>query len=78
MFLDDLGTLLAASTATDGDASWLVRVDAAGDARIVAELNPPPGDDGGGEAAVRAMARDEAHGVVWVAGAFGLLAFEVA
>jgi hypothetical protein len=77
VFLDDEGSMLVAAAAGEGDASWLVHIDAAGDARIVAELDAPATEDEGVDPGVRALARDDAHGVVWVAGAFGLLAFEI-
>ncbi len=59
------------------DASWIVRV-VAGDRSVVAEVGAPPGaarDDSDG-GAVRALAVDDGHGVVWIAGDFGILALE--
>jgi hypothetical protein len=103
-FVDDAGTLVAATYSEADDTTALVRLDAgapaaAGASRgpraeVVARLGPAraePGvhalagaDDGegegggaGGDACVRALAYDEARGVVWVAGGFGVAAFAV-
>jgi len=60
------------------DATWIVRVGAGGERAVVAEVGAPlgaaPDESEGG--AVRALAVDHGHGVVWVAGEFGLLALE--
>jgi hypothetical protein len=60
------------------DATWIVRVASGNERTIVAEVGGAPGavsDDGDG-GAVRALAVDSGHGVVWVAGDFGVLALE--
>jgi hypothetical protein len=66
-FLDGEGTLLVATDGEPGETTLLVRVSPSGEACVVAEID-------GGDAC--AMAKDDAHGVVWLAGGFGLLAFE--
>jgi hypothetical protein len=51
-----------------------------GDAEIVAEIDAEAraeGDASDASGLTYALARDDAHGVVWVAGDFGLLAFEL-
>lgn len=73
-FVDDRGTLVAATYSAGDDTSALVRLDDTGKPSVVARLGPASGDtetDG----RVVAMAIDEAHGVVWVAGGFGVAAF---
>jgi hypothetical protein len=73
-FVDDQGTLLAATYSAGDDTTALVRVDRAGGASVVARIGPASGDaDADGR--VVAMAVDEPHGVVWVAGGFGVAAF---
>jgi hypothetical protein len=76
-FVDDAGTLLAATYSEADEATALVRVDAAGHATIVARLGPAPDHpDSDGRAA--AIACDDSRGVVWIAGGFGVAAFAVA
>ena len=58
------------------DASWIVRIGSGGARTIVAEVGASPGRDESDGGAVRALAVDDGHGVVWVAGDFGLLALE--
>ncbi|WP_394820525.1 hypothetical protein [Pendulispora albinea] len=56
--------------------AWLVRVPSAfprGEARIVAEVG---GADFGDDPEILSLAWDDARGVVWVGGLFGLLAFQ--
>jgi hypothetical protein len=60
------------------DATWIVKIAADGERTVVAEVSGAPSSssddcDGG---AVRALAVDSGHGVVWIAGDFGLLALE--
>jgi hypothetical protein len=88
-FIDSAGTLVAAvshlasaSSAAGGTADeddhrvWLVRVSADGEARVVASID---GDALAGAAdGPVAIEWDEAHGVVWVGGPFGLAALEPA
>lgn len=74
VFLDDDGTLLVASYREQEDATSIVRVSGQ-TPEIVAEVG---GADVDAEAdgRVRALVCDDAHGVVWVGGGFGLLALE--
>lgn len=82
-FLDDEGTLLALLYREAEDTTWLVRVPVAGPPLIVAELDASLTRAGAlpldtdGQRIVHAMARDDAHGVVWLAGDFGIFAFEI-
>jgi hypothetical protein len=75
-FLDDRGTLLVALYAEAEDATRLV-VGGASEPRVVAEIGPPALRNDELEARVSTLVCDEAHGVVWVSGPFGLLAFEL-
>jgi hypothetical protein len=75
--LDGDGVLVAAYHELE-DATWIVRVAANGARARVAEVGASPGgarEDGDG-GVVRALAVDPGHGVVWVAGDFGVLALE--
>ncbi len=75
-FVDDDGTLLAATYSELDDTTALVRLDSHGQAAVVARLGAAPADvesDG----RVVSMAHDEARGVVWVAGGFGVAVFSV-
>jgi hypothetical protein len=75
-FVDDAGTLACATYSEADDTTALVRLDAAGKTAIVARVGAPRPDseiDG----RVTAMAHDEARGVIWVAGGFGVAAFAV-
>jgi hypothetical protein len=80
VFLDEAGTLVAAVYNEAEDATTLVLIapgGAVGGAwRAVADIGCGRGD-AEGDARVTALARDDAHGVLWVAGGFGLLAFEL-
>ncbi len=76
-FVDDAGTLLVASYSDADDTTGLVRLGAAGDASIVARigaLRDEPRSDG----RALGMAFDDAHGVVWLAGGFGVAVFAMA
>jgi len=76
-FVDDDGTLLAATYSSEDEATALVRVDPAGRPEVVALVGlvgasiEDPDCDG----RVMALACDDAHGVVWLAGGFGIAAF---
>jgi hypothetical protein len=76
-FVDDDGTLLAATYSSEDEATALVRVDAAGRPEVVALVGlvgaslEDPDCDG----RALALACDDAHGVVWLAGGFGIAAF---
>ena len=73
-FVDDAGTLIASTYSDSDDTSALVRVDPGGVASIVARIGGTQADPEG-DGRVVAMAYDEARGVVWVAGGFGVAAF---
>jgi hypothetical protein len=73
-FVDDAGTLIASTYFDADDTTALVRLDSAGKVSMVARIGAAHADlesDG----RVASMAYDEARGVVWVAGGFGLAAF---
>ncbi|HEY5243807.1 MAG TPA: hypothetical protein VIJ22_20140, partial [Polyangiaceae bacterium] len=95
-FVDDAGTLVAATYSEADDTTALVCLAATGSvageprAQVVARIGPARGpggadgvaaDDGEGaldaDARVLALAHDDARGVVWVAGGFGVAAFAV-
>ena len=71
-FIDAMGTLLAVIPGDD-DRLWLVRIATDGDTRVVAALDTDTPHEG-----TIALAWDEAHGVAWIAGGFGLAAFQPA
>jgi hypothetical protein len=72
VLVDDAGTLIASTYMEADDTSALVRLDSAGNASVVARIGASdPESDG----RVVAMAHDEARGVVWVGGGFGVAAF---
>ena len=74
--LDDAGRLLAATYSEADDTTALVHVDVAGVASVVARVGATRSDpDSDGQ--VQSMAHDEARGVVWLAGGFGVAAFAV-
>jgi hypothetical protein len=75
-FLDDAGTLVAATCSDSDDTTALVRLDAEGVATIVARIGPA-GSHRDSDAGVLDVAYDDTRGVVWVAGAFGVAAFAV-
>jgi hypothetical protein len=75
-FVDDVGALVAAIYSDSDDTTAFVRLDATGRASVVARVGGvPPDSDADGR--VAALAYDEARGVVWVAGGFGLTTFAV-
>lgn len=90
-FVDDAGTLVAATYSEADDTTALVCLDAGGRASVVARIGPAraqPGADGSAsaedgvegletDARVLALAHDDARGVVWIAGGFGVAAFAV-
>ncbi len=76
VFLDDEGRLLAATYSDADDTTALVLLDVGGAATVVARVGATRADpDSDGQ--VYAMAHDEARGVVWLAGGFGVAAFAV-
>jgi hypothetical protein len=76
VFLDDAGRLLAATYSDADDTTALVHLDVAGVASVVARIGATRADpDSDGQ--VFSMAHDEARGVVWLAGGFGVAAFAV-
>jgi hypothetical protein len=86
-FLDDEGTLAVALYGATEDTSWLACVDKGGRVETVAELgrgraDADPEDDQDGTAELLhdgcavGLTQDDAHGVIWVVGGFGLLALE--
>jgi hypothetical protein len=87
-FVDDEGTLLAATYAPTDDTTGLICLDLAGHASLVARVGaaPRPNENAEslmqrgerGEGRVLAMACDDARGVVWVVGDFGVGAFAIA
>lgn len=84
-FVDDDGTLLAATYSATEDTTGLVRLDSAGRASIVARIGAAPRQDDVGERIVHrgdgrvlALACDDARGVVWAVGDFGVAAFAIA
>lgn len=76
VFLDDAGRLLAATYSDADDTTALVDLDVGGAASVVARIGATRADpDSDGQ--VLSMAHDEARGVVWLAGGFGVAAFAV-
>jgi hypothetical protein len=72
VFVDDAGTLIASTYSEVDDTTALVRLERDGQAAVVGRVGASdPESDG----RVVAMALDEARGVVWVAGGFGVAAF---
>ena len=75
-FVDDAGTLAVSMYSDADDTTTLVRLDAAGNASVAARIGAAQADpDSDGR--VLAMAHDEARGVLWVAGGFGVAAFAI-
>jgi hypothetical protein len=70
------GTLLAATYTDSEDSTTLVHVAADGQPRVVARLGAMR-DDVDSDGRVLSMAYDEAHGVVWLAGGFGVAVLAV-
>jgi len=76
-FIDDAGTLLAATYSDADDTTALVCVDACGRAAVVAHIGAVRGQpDSDGRAL--GLACDAARRVVWVAGGFGTASFSTA
>ncbi len=75
-FVDDEGTLLAASYSEADDTTGLVRLDAAGRAAVIARVGAAR-DDADADGRAVAIACDDPRGVVWVAGGFGVAAFAI-
>lgn len=73
-FVDEAGTLIASTYLDADDTTALVRLDAAGTATVVARVGAVPAD-AESDGRVLAMAYDEARGVIWLAGGFGVAAF---
>jgi len=83
-FVDEQGTLLAATYSTTEDTTGLICLDAAGSASVVARIGAAPRQDDAGErlvprgdGRVLALACDDARGVVWAVGDFGVAAFAI-
>jgi hypothetical protein len=73
-FVDDTGTMIAATYSDVDDTTALVRVDPAGNASVVARIGAAHAD-AESDGRVVSVAHDQARGVVWVVGAFGVAAF---
>jgi hypothetical protein len=73
-FVDEAGTVVASTYSDVDDTSTLVRLDAAGNPSVVARIGAAH-TDADSDGRTIAMAYDEARGVVWVAGGFGVAAF---
>ncbi|HEY8086373.1 MAG TPA: hypothetical protein VIF09_00960 [Polyangiaceae bacterium] len=80
-FVDDAGTLVAATYSQGDDTTALVSLDPATSAvRVVARIGPSHGQEiaeDGGDGRVAALAYDDARMVLWVAGGFGVAAYAV-
>ncbi len=74
--VDDEGTLVAATYLQAEDTTGLVRVEASGRAAMVARIGAAPEDPDSDGRAV-AIACDDARGVVWLAGGFGVVTLSV-
>ncbi len=75
-FVDDGGTLLVATYSDVEDVTGLVRIDAAGRLSVVARIGALR-DQGNSDGRVLSLACDDARGVVWLAGGFGVAAFSM-
>lgn len=75
-FIDPKGSLVAATYSDSDDTTALVHLDESGKASIVARLGPARAD-GDVDGRASALACDDAHGVLWVAGGFGVAAFAI-
>jgi hypothetical protein len=67
------GTLLVGLHDEREERTWLARVSSLGEARVVAEVTGANPEIEGG---ILGLAWDEARGVVWVAGGFGVMALQ--
>jgi hypothetical protein len=81
-FVDDAGTLVAATYSEGDDTTALVRLETeagadAPRASIVARFGPSRAGADGTDGRMLTLAYDDARGVVWVAGASGVAAFAV-
>jgi hypothetical protein len=74
-FVDDTGTLLVAVYSDADDSTGLIRVDADGGRAVVARIGAAREIDSDGQ--TLSMACDDGHGVVWLAGGFGIAAFSI-
>lgn len=75
-FVDDAGTLIVSTYSDSDDTTTLVRLDAWGSASVVARIGAAQSDPES-DGRIVAIARDEARGVLWVVGGFGVAAFAV-
>jgi hypothetical protein len=75
-FVDDDGTLLVAAYSEVEDMTGLVRIDASGRLSVVARVGALR-DQGESDGRVLSLACDDARGVVWLAGGFGVAAFSM-
>jgi hypothetical protein len=75
-FVDDGGTLLVAAYSDVEDTTGLVRIDATGRLSVVARIGAMR-DHGDSDGRVLSLAWDDARGVVWLAGGFGVAAFSM-
>jgi hypothetical protein len=73
-FIDDVGTVAAATYSAADDTTDLIRVSAGGAAVVVARVGPARAT-GEADGRVVAMAYDDSRGVLWVVGGFGVAAF---
>jgi hypothetical protein len=73
-FVDEQGTLLAATYSQVDAATALISVAPSGRPAVVALVGASP-DDPDSDGRATAIACDDAHGVVWLAGGFGFAAF---
>jgi hypothetical protein len=73
-FVDDAGTLVASTYSDSDDTSALVQLDPSGKATVVARTGSSP-TDADSDGRVAALAYDDARGVVWLAGGFGVASF---
>jgi hypothetical protein len=76
VFVDDGGTLVVATYSEAEDVTELVRIDASGTLSIVARVGAFR-DHGDSDGRVLSLACDDARGVVWLAGGFGVAAFSM-
>jgi hypothetical protein len=80
-FVDDAGTLVAATYSSGDDTTAIVSLDPATSAvRVVARIGPSHGQgiaEDGGDGRVASLAYDDARMVLWVAGGFGVAAYAV-
>jgi hypothetical protein len=75
-FVDDGGTLLVATYSDVEDVTGLVRIDAGGRLSVVARIGALR-EQGNSDGRVLNLACDDARGVVWLVGGFGVAAFSM-